>query len=441
MSQPALRVLFISGQDGGTRRYRCDHPQAQLEPHGIATGFREASDLRLLADALDYDVFILHRVPYSDLIGRVLEWAQQLGKPALFETDDLIFEPDLVEYDGHYRSLPPDEARAYERKVQLHLKTLAQCDYALTTTEYLAEALRRRGQPTFVHRNALGTEFVRLAQELQRPHVEHVDKRVVIGYVSGSVSHDQDFATITDALLHVLNRRPNVELLVIGPLNLSERFTSVAQQVRMRPLLPWKDIPRESQTIDINLAPLELDNPFCQSKSEVKYFEAGILGIPTVASPTDAFKFAIRHGETGFLAGNTHEWIESLERLIDNPNLRRSIGAAARRDALKNYVPQVRGRQLAPLLQTLADEHRREPDNPAIQETVERQVIAYLTSVLEEVLSPSYPAALPRPYDDTLWRRRYLFEGRAELRDLQRERGGRWLAGLMQRVIRSPHAK
>jgi glycosyltransferase involved in cell wall biosynthesis len=45
-----------------------------------------------------------------------------------------------------------------------------------------------------------------------------------------------------------------------------------------------------------------LDNPFSQSKSEIKFMEAALLGIPTVASPTQAFQHAIISGENGYLA-------------------------------------------------------------------------------------------------------------------------------------------
>jgi hypothetical protein len=49
--------------------------------------------------------------------------------------------------------------------------------------------------------------------------------------------------------------------------------------------------------LDINLAPLVMDNPFAQSKSEIKYMEAALVRAPTIASPTDAYRFAIRPGE------------------------------------------------------------------------------------------------------------------------------------------------
>lgn len=70
-----FRVLFISGSEGDTRRYRCSHQQEQLELQEISTDFCTLHDLRLLQDVLDL--------------------TRRRGKITLFETDDLIFEPAL----------------------------------------------------------------------------------------------------------------------------------------------------------------------------------------------------------------------------------------------------------------------------------------------------------------------------------------------------------
>ena len=39
-----MRVLFISGIGGDTRRYRCFHHQEQLGLRGVETAFREDDD-------------------------------------------------------------------------------------------------------------------------------------------------------------------------------------------------------------------------------------------------------------------------------------------------------------------------------------------------------------------------------------------------------------
>lgn len=390
-SQIEFKALFISGADGGTRRYRCFHAQEQLELYGIPTGFRAFDDFLLFQDVLEYDIFVFHRVPYTRLVGDILELIHQRGKIAIFETDDLIFEPEMVQYDGLYRSLHPDNARQYMHKVHRHLKTLERCDYALTTTDYLADMLRRRGKQTFTNRNALGSEFVRLAKEAGRPSVKEADDRLVIGYISGSTSHDHDFEVISDVLGHVMNKHPRVGLRIVGPLNLGKRLVRFHRRIQLIPFIRWQDVPREIRAMDINLAPLEQDNPFCQSKSELKYFEAGILGVPVVASRTDAFEFAIRHGETGFLAGNTDEWIACLELLITDPARRRAVGEAAYHDVLQNYTPQARGRQFSQVLCDLVTQHQPDPNVVSEPGQVDRRVIARLSEILAELTAPSDP--------------------------------------------------
>lgn len=90
--------------------------------------------------------------------------------------------------------------------------------------------------------------------------------------------------------------------------------------------------------VDINIAPLEIGNPFCESKSELKFFEAGIVGVPTVAAATAPFVEAIADGIDGFVANGTEQWIAKLEKLILDENLRKEIGAKAREKAISRYT-------------------------------------------------------------------------------------------------------
>ncbi|MCX6763727.1 MAG: glycosyltransferase, partial [Candidatus Moranbacteria bacterium] len=89
---------------------------------------------------------------------------------------------------------------------------------------------------------------------------------------------------------------------------------------------------------EIILAPLEVGNPFCEAKSELKFFEAGILEVPTVAVKNQTFSEAIIDGVDGFLAGNSQEWFEKMEKLILNDNLRQEMGKKAREKVLEKYT-------------------------------------------------------------------------------------------------------
>ena len=125
---------------------------------------------------------------------------------------------------------------------------------------------------------------------------------MVIGYFSGSGSHNRDFATVTPVLAELMANYPQLWLHVSGQLDVGGPLLQHWDRIRRAPYVAWQGLPNIVAQIDINLAPLELDNPFCQSKSEIKFTEAALVGVPTVASPTQAFVYAIRDGEDGLLA-------------------------------------------------------------------------------------------------------------------------------------------
>ncbi len=102
--------------------------------------------------------------------------------------------------------------------------------------------------------------------------------------------------------------------------------------------MPRRELFANIASLDINLAPLEIGNPFCESKSELKFFEAGIVSVPTVATATRTFREAIADGTDGFVASSTDEWVEKVGALIADSELRVRLGRAARETALEEYT-------------------------------------------------------------------------------------------------------
>ena len=74
--------------------------------------------------------------------------------------------------------------------------------------------------------------------------------------------------------------------------------------MKKHPFASWEKHLENIAGVDINIAPLEIGNPFCESKSELKFIEAGIVGVPTVAAATQTFREAIEDGVDGFVAGD-----------------------------------------------------------------------------------------------------------------------------------------
>jgi glycosyltransferase involved in cell wall biosynthesis len=352
------RVLFISGIDGDTRRYRCVHQQEQLALKGIVTALREDDDPQLLTDVFDYDLFVLHRVPFSPVISLVIDIAHAQGKPVVFETDDLIFAPELEGHIGFLDTLTPETACRFRSDLKQLEKTFQCCDCVLTTTEFLAQEARRRGKPAYVNRNVPNSEMFHLSEQAwaerqRRLNQEDATHPVVIAYFSGTGSHNRDFQTIAEPLAWILSTYPQTWLHIGGQLNLGPAFEPFWDRIRRTPYVTWRELPQLIAQADINLSPLELDNPFCQAKSEIKFTEAALVGVPTIASRVEAYEQAITHGQDGFLATTPDEWRDALQTLLDHPDQRRDIGEVARRSVYARYTPELRAEELWSILNNI----------------------------------------------------------------------------------------
>ena len=93
-----------------------------------------------------------------------------------------------------------------------------------------------------------------------------------------------------------------------------------------------------SKTVDWDIAvvPLE-DSPFNQCKSELKFIELAILGLPGVYSNMCVYNGIVKDGYNGFLAENDDEWFEKIEKLILDKELRRYIRKNALDNVLSDY--------------------------------------------------------------------------------------------------------
>jgi hypothetical protein len=106
--------------------------------------------------------------------------------------------------------------------------------------------------------------------------------------------------------------------------------------------------------LDINLAPLVPDSPFNQAKSEIKYVEAALVRVPTIATPTDAYRYALNGKRSGLLAENLDAWSHALDFLVQNPDARRAMGEDAYADVKKRYTPWQRGQEFCAVLAQIA---------------------------------------------------------------------------------------
>lgn len=347
-------VLFINGCDEHLPhpgRYRVTHQREQLESLGVRTGEVYFQNLKL-DTARCYRTFVFFRCPYTERIGEFVELARALNKSVLYDVDDLVIDTAYTDQIGYLDTFSPEERLAYDENVRSMGKLLRLCDGAVTTTACLAEELKRFVPQVYINRNTASEEMVKRSLEA----VSSLEKnengdgnRVRLGYFSGSITHNDDLRMILPVLTRLLKENRSLQLCLTGEVTLPEELRPYVAQIETRPFADWRELPAMIAGVDINLAPLT-DTIFNRAKSEIKWLEAALVKVPTVASGIGAFAEMVENGKTGLLCRSAEEWERALRALIDQPRYRARIGEAAFAFCMERCTTAVSGQGLASFL-------------------------------------------------------------------------------------------
>ena len=349
---PAERstAIFVSGEPLSRPGYfyRVERYAKAAARIGLRTATLTMGDLksgRPLIKSAKF-VYIWRAIWGPDLASFVQE-AQRVGVPVVFDVDDLMVRPELAtaEYIDaiRFNNFDPENVKRHYGKIR---QTMVSVDFCTASTAELAWHMRKAPQPkpTFVLPNGYAEETYLLSRAAARAKPQ--DGLIRIGYASGTRTHQADFKVCAPAVAAVLREREDCRLVLfrrdtLTTLDLAEfpEFAGLEDRIEWRSFVDHHLLPTEVARFDINLAPLEVGNPFCEAKSELKFFEAAICDVPTIASPTGPFARAIDDGETGFLATTTEEWLVALQTLVSNADLRHKIGREAHRRALWPFGP------------------------------------------------------------------------------------------------------
>lgn len=337
-------ILFINGCTlPHPSRYRVEHQVEQLLANGFTADSVFYEQLTLEMEKY-YRGFVFFRCPITDTVHQFIDKAKSQNKVVFYDIDDLVFDKSYTKTIKHLDTLEKDELDLYYDGVKRMGDTLKKCDYAITTTPTLAHELEKYVKEVFVNRNVASEKMVELSLRAVKEVKKEKDK-VVIGYLSGSITHNADFELIMPTIKKIMDKYPNVYLKVVGLLDIPKTLEEYSNRILSVPFMSWMQLPNVIASLDINLAPLE-ESIFNKAKSENKWVEAALCKVPTVASNLGAFHEMIHDGEDGFLCSTEKEWYQILEQLIQNRNLREQVGKNAYHRVIKNNVTTYTGYEL-----------------------------------------------------------------------------------------------
>jgi GT2 family glycosyltransferase/glycosyltransferase involved in cell wall biosynthesis/SAM-dependent methyltransferase len=359
-----LSVVVVSGEPGTPgHRYRVTRlAEAIGWLGGRATVLTvpEAASVRH-AEVDRADVVVLWRTVWGGETDRVVRRARQAGAVVVFDVDDLMVDPDVAAVDviDGIRSQGLTEAEVQDWYSRMR-RTARAADACIATTPVLATHLRALGAVTHVVPNGFDDDTLVRSRVAARVRRRTLDDGICrIGYAAGSRTHQRDFALIARPVSALLRDHPSARLVAYRhAFDIDEfpAFDGLHHLVEWRDVVPHESLPAELARFDVNLAPLEVGNPFCEAKSDLKFFEAALVDVPTVASPTAPYRAAITDGVDGFLCAMPDEWRAVLDRLVRDPALRRTTGQAARRTVLWQHGPARRAQVVAAVFDQLVDD-------------------------------------------------------------------------------------
>jgi glycosyltransferase involved in cell wall biosynthesis len=310
---------------------------------GLRATWFHAGDLDHLAGVIPtLDRLVVSRTRYGPDLVRLHALATEADIPVWFDLDDLLIDPSLAPLLVETMGGDPSDEGHLDQAFALtarYRRAFDLCAGGIATTPFLADRFRElTGKPVLVIPNGMNCAQLDVSERLWS-HKQHLSQpaSTVIGYTSGSSSHNHDLALIAPALDRLMARHAGLRLRIVGEVEIPGVLSPHADRIDPLPLQDFLNLQWCIAGMDLNLVPLR-NNVFSHGKSALKYFEAAAVGTVTVASPVYPFREAIHDGVTGRLSADA-DWEDTLEDLIIDPAVRNRLAAAARQDALARYSP------------------------------------------------------------------------------------------------------
>lgn len=282
------------------------------------------------------DFVIFYRVPYFDSVKELYKEADRLGLIKIFDIDDLIFDEDLYKDYLDNSKLPTSvDQEEIMRGCKLYKEALYNADVFWGSTQVLEDVYRKNStsKGCYILPNGIPQSLLEVKEYSKKTRT--TDK-IKIFYGSGTKTHNSDFDLIKEPLVKILENYPYVDLYILGELLLDTIYDKYKERIHRIPLLSAESYYAEICEYDIALMPL-VDNIFNRAKSNIKYIEASVMGVPSVASNLPEFSKIIRNGINGYIATDSDEWFSCIEQLVIDKEKRNYVAKNAFRTVLDLY--------------------------------------------------------------------------------------------------------
>lgn len=281
-----------------------------------------------LARAPRFDLILIYRE--SAPIGPPL-FERALGLlriPFVFDFDDAIFLGPIH---------PVNRRWAWLRNSSRVIEAVRRARAVIAGNDYLRDWAMQHNERVDVITTPVDTERHRPADRSAQPETSEL----VLGWVGSSTT--APYLHLLDDVLEGLAPTRDVVVRVVGG-----EYCHPRVRVEVRPY-DLESEAAEIQRFTIGLLP-QPDDAWTQGKGAFKALLYMAAGIPVLASRVGVNPTVVVDGVTGYCVSDVSEWVERLDQLARNPELRSRLGAAGRERVERLYSLRVLTPRLAQVL-------------------------------------------------------------------------------------------
>jgi glycosyltransferase involved in cell wall biosynthesis len=143
--------------------------------------------------------------------------------------------------------------------------------------------------------------------------------------------------------LKILSQRHQIRFKLVGACEVQNLYTIFGDiknlELDFIDQLNWSEddaVGLALSDIDIGVYPL-VNNDFNSFKCGFKALEYMAMKIPVVSSPITVNKEIVLDNENGFLVESTNDWVDAIENLISNKQMRTSFGVNGFNKIISEY--------------------------------------------------------------------------------------------------------
>ena len=362
-SAKTRRILYLSGAPNSRgHTYRVTQKMQALKDAANEVSYLKLDAQFNLSNLNEFDAIVIFRAGWSEVLKKIYKYCNQHNIITIFDIDDLVFSPDIMtEKNWDYlRQLNQGQKDQWHKQFLGYAKTLKRSDYVIVPTQALADEVKNLKKKTGILANGVGQDMIDISQSILKSGLTKAsdqDGNIRLGYASGTPTHQKDFAEISPVIADLFKKFDKLLLIIVGHLNLKEfpELQPYENRIETRPIVEHMQLFAEYHLFDINLAPLQTNNLFCEGKSQLKYHESALVEVPTISSATEPYRNTIHLGLTGFYATTRQEWFDYLVVLIEDADKRIAIGQAAKKHVMARFGPEMQSATAHALINNILD--------------------------------------------------------------------------------------